>query len=471
MMNELTTEVTAISNLKQMKVIIKAELESLVDGCMAVGYYLKRTRDTEMFTEEGYESVFDFAKKEFNLGRSSVYTYMAINDNFSVGGNSPELADNFRGYGSSKLAEMLTLTDEQMQDITPDATVKEIKEYKKVINEIESPDVWTNGLNAQCEADFKLSENNMESDIIVKNGLKDFIHFYFLNEGRNVFEKVNNILLSAAVDKENKIMFAIAPSKFKMIRIPGGSALCNAENISIIRAGTPKEVYTYQELIEIITYLFEPSNLELAKETFKRYYQEDLMPPVPVKVEIKNIKEEKTVDKKIKPKQVDSSKGEDNSEEDTEDENEEDDTDDEDEIKELEDDNIPGQKKIEDYPECLPDAHEVVEKVEGEVIQEEPIKEIETEETNDLPEENKKPWTSPEIVEKAAEVIIDQDKCQYCNMQFPKNLVTENFFIAIKNNGYLEFYPKSNAMEKTNEKVKINLCPMCGRKFSTSELN
>ena len=125
-----------------------------------------------------------------------------------------------------------------------------------------------------------------------KRGLEGFINSYFKHEGRSIFEKVINIVLSAAVDKETQIMFAIAPSKFKMIRMTGLTVICNADNITIMRVGLAKEIYTYHELIENILRLFNPSG-ETAKELFKRHYQEELTPLVPVKVEIKDIKEVK----------------------------------------------------------------------------------------------------------------------------------------------------------------------------------
>lgn len=341
-MNELTINVTAISSLKEMKVIIRSELESLVDGFVALGYYLKKTRDTEMYKEDGYENIFDFAKKEFNLGRSSVYTYMAINDNYSIDGNSPELDEEFRGYGSSKLAEMLTMTDEQIKDITPDATIKDIREYKKITSENESPDVWTNSLNTEGKADFNTSENS----------LFDFIKYHFKNEGRNVFNKVISIILSDAADKESCIMYAIAPSKFKLVKMAGGTtALLNADNITILKIGQAKEFYSYRDLIIAIECIYHPSEDKTAAEIFREFYNEDLE-QIKVPVKITEAKEEK---KEKKPLNTESKKK-------SEEVINEDDPEDE-------DDELPGQMEINDYPEYIPE----VETVEGEVVQEEEV--------------------------------------------------------------------------------------------------
>ena len=55
---------------------------------------------------------------------------MAINAKFSVEGNSTELLAEYKNFGSSKLQEMLNLSDEDCALITEKTTVKEIRELK-----------------------------------------------------------------------------------------------------------------------------------------------------------------------------------------------------------------------------------------------------------------------------------------------------------------------------------------------------
>ena len=115
-------KITDISNLKEMKIVIRNELEGIVYSFVSLGYHLKTIRDTKMYKEEGHETIYDFAKAEYNMSKSNVSRYMAINDRFSVGGNSRDLAVEFKNFGSSKLSEILTLTDEQIQNISPETT-------------------------------------------------------------------------------------------------------------------------------------------------------------------------------------------------------------------------------------------------------------------------------------------------------------------------------------------------------------
>ena len=58
----------------------------------------------------------------------SGYHKMCIRDS-----DSPALEESFRKYGKSQLQEMLYLTDEQLEDVRPDMTVKDIRNIRKPV--------------------------------------------------------------------------------------------------------------------------------------------------------------------------------------------------------------------------------------------------------------------------------------------------------------------------------------------------
>lgn len=111
--------------------ILQDNLNSIKRSYVAVGYYLKRIRDDELFFDGGYKSVWDYAEDRFGIKRTTASRWMYINDKFSEGGNSPNLAKEFRNFGKSQLQEMLYLEDGQLKKITPDMTVKEIREVRR----------------------------------------------------------------------------------------------------------------------------------------------------------------------------------------------------------------------------------------------------------------------------------------------------------------------------------------------------
>lgn len=107
---------------------IRRKLQETAGNFVYIGYRLKQIRDSGML--DGCSDIFEFAQKEYGLGKSTVSRFIAINEKFSEGGNSLELRSEYRAIGSSKLAEMLTLPDAECQLITEKTTVKEIRELK-----------------------------------------------------------------------------------------------------------------------------------------------------------------------------------------------------------------------------------------------------------------------------------------------------------------------------------------------------
>lgn len=113
------------------KAILQENMTNMKMSFIAAGYYLKYIRDRELFREDGYESIWEFAEDNYGIKKSTASRWMAMNDKFSQGGNSPNIADEFKGFEKSQLQEMLYLDDKQIEEVTPGMTVKEIREVRK----------------------------------------------------------------------------------------------------------------------------------------------------------------------------------------------------------------------------------------------------------------------------------------------------------------------------------------------------
>lgn len=116
---------------QEAKDILREKMYNLKMHFIAAGYYLKYIRDHEQFREDGYESIWEFAEDNYGIKKSTASRWMAMNDKFSQDGNSPILAEEFRSFEKSQLQEMLYLDDKQIETVTPDMTVKEIREVRK----------------------------------------------------------------------------------------------------------------------------------------------------------------------------------------------------------------------------------------------------------------------------------------------------------------------------------------------------
>lgn len=115
----------------EIKEIIQENLAMIRRSFISVGYYLKYVRDHKLYLEDGYQSIWEFAEDNYGLRKSTASRWMTINDRFSENGNSPLLADRYKDFGKSQLQEMLYLTDEQMEQVEPEMTAKEIRAIRK----------------------------------------------------------------------------------------------------------------------------------------------------------------------------------------------------------------------------------------------------------------------------------------------------------------------------------------------------
>lgn len=127
-MEQLTLDIGTV------KQEIRDRLNQAAQDFVFIGYRLRQILDSGAYAQDGYSDIYAFAKEEFGLGVSTVSRFMAINKKYSVGGYGEELRIEYQNYGSSKLSEMLTLSDEDLALIdekTPVSQIREIKGFLK----------------------------------------------------------------------------------------------------------------------------------------------------------------------------------------------------------------------------------------------------------------------------------------------------------------------------------------------------
>ena len=118
----------------RMKQSIEDDLRSLSEGFVRVGYKLRQVRDQELYKHDGYDTIAEWARAEYGLNASTVSRFISINQKYSVDGNSDRLRPEFGKLGQSKLAEMLTLPDSDLQMVEPAMSrdgIRELKQFNK----------------------------------------------------------------------------------------------------------------------------------------------------------------------------------------------------------------------------------------------------------------------------------------------------------------------------------------------------
>lgn len=130
---------------------VKALLNDSKMNFVVIGYHLRKIDDDKLYRETGHENIWDFAKDQFGLSKSSASRFMAINERFSVGGYSDRLAEEYKEFSVSQMSEMLPLTDEQISSIDSNATIREIRKMKPKKKEQPQENVMVVATSQQTE--------------------------------------------------------------------------------------------------------------------------------------------------------------------------------------------------------------------------------------------------------------------------------------------------------------------------------
>ncbi|BCK01431.1 DUF3850 domain-containing protein [Anaerocolumna chitinilytica] len=340
---------------KELKESIRNDLNSVAERFVAIGYQLKQVRDGELFKEDGYKDICEFAKKEYNIGKSNTYYFMKINDRFSVDGNSRQLIPEYEGYGSSKLTEMLNLDEEELKLVSERTTRDEIRVINQVKKEAENEPFQPAG-KIDESLDFTQSKSDFvdtkKEDLEV---LKNVVFEYFNDKNkREQLREISRIFRKEIFDLGREVAIVINPSGHSMFRKGTTVTFLEEKVIKVKPLGKGTMEFTYIDFLHATEEIFDLAAEDPWREKFGEPEPEIKEPEK--KETIKKEPEKKEPVKKEQPKKVETK------------------TEEKAEIeKSPESNNIPGQIEVEDFPEYMPDTPE---KVEGEVILEESQEDI-----------------------------------------------------------------------------------------------
>lgn len=120
-------------------------------------------------TKAGFKNTAEWAEKFFGFSKSKVSRYISITARFKWTKVTDETgADYWDIFTLSQMQEMLKATDEQIKHITPDMTVKEIREYLSYVDITDGAED-TDGAEGTNDAEDTEDENpaeETENDVI-----------------------------------------------------------------------------------------------------------------------------------------------------------------------------------------------------------------------------------------------------------------------------------------------------------------
>lgn len=303
-------------NLAEATREIKEKLNTVAENFVFVGYRLRQILDTGVFADAGYTNIYDFAERELSLNATAVSRFMAINKKYSVDGYGPELREQFKGYGSSKLSEMLTMSEEDCAVIASDTPVKQIREYKNFLKEEpkEDPD----------QMDFREGSGEPEKE----DGLKALLKDYFSQE-MGMLRRILDDTATPEILQEQMNPTGVHNIRYKTAFL----MLQDMQHGVMYREfGAPPLKLTWEELLERIRADLRPEYEAMAQREKERKAEEKAKKNAAQTVPEPKKEPVATSQTKVPPAAVEKEQG--NVEPEPQ---------------------IPGQMEVEDYPEIMPE--------------------------------------------------------------------------------------------------------------------
>lgn len=253
------------ANYQEIKNNIRGQLNIIEESFVFIGYQLKQVRDRELFFEDGYKDIYEFAQSEYSLGKSNVSRFMSINDKFSVGGNSIKLLEEYKDYGSSKLAEMLTLDEEELKLINDRTTIRDIRGIKEIRKENE-----TVATSQQTSETINFTQSNLKYDNDISQ-LKNIIIDYFKKEAQK--DKLLNLIRSSKQSTLDNLSISklFNPSGHITHKKDIEMAFFEEEVIKYKKFGNPTLEYSYVDLLDVIYNTYETDS----KNPWESFYGKD----------------------------------------------------------------------------------------------------------------------------------------------------------------------------------------------------
>lgn len=279
---------------KEFKAELDAEMNRVANGFVRIGYALKVARDTSILYESGYTSVVAFAAAEYNLDKSQVSRFIAINDKFSEGGYSDQIQEQYAAFGYAKLSLMLNLPDEVNELLTPDLSKADIKAIKDEIDEEQK----TTDIELMIEQQEHLQEHpEQQEENMLAKAVKSRLH-----DAPEMWMELNVIIRKSNSRKAIAEVFCPGESKVDMVRIPGIGRLMVSykgpdNNIEVVAVRTgEKTSYEWYKMEAMLMRLMPSDDVEA---NWQQAYAE----PFPKKPEVAPKQPKPSTPEKPKPKE------------------------------------------------------------------------------------------------------------------------------------------------------------------------
>lgn len=136
-----TSMTTSIKNLayEDLNSEIKRTMRRSAKDAVQLGFMLRRMLDEKLW-ESTYDCFDEYLDQELHMDYSMANRFININKKYSLWGSSMEISEKYESYSQGLLMEMLSMPPELEEKVTPDMTVKQVREIKKQAKKEKEPE-------------------------------------------------------------------------------------------------------------------------------------------------------------------------------------------------------------------------------------------------------------------------------------------------------------------------------------------
>lgn len=115
---------------------IKTDISDIKNRYISLGFHLHEALNMKFYQDFGYADFYEFCEKNFQMDKSAVSRSINLWKEFACYDEKTDsrrifIDEKYHKYSYSQLCEMLSLDEKKRKNITPDMTIKQIREKKK----------------------------------------------------------------------------------------------------------------------------------------------------------------------------------------------------------------------------------------------------------------------------------------------------------------------------------------------------
>lgn len=165
---------------------IQNKCEDIVNNYVVIGFTLINMKNNNLYVAKGYNTLVECVEAELGMKKSTCYNLIRIAEKFG----DPErktLKEDFKPYGYVQLLEMTTMSEDEIQHVSPEMSKREIQRLKSSnrleSNISESADPIPSPIETHAETFVETSEDEIEAyngkdNNNTNNGLEQLINDY-----------------------------------------------------------------------------------------------------------------------------------------------------------------------------------------------------------------------------------------------------------------------------------------------------